>query len=282
MFRLLACSLYLLSLLPIYAQATAVEERMTNGFYASADYIEGDANKPAILLLHGFLTVHTINLIQNITTELAGNQYTVLAPTLTLGINKRRTSLECNALHLHDMDADLKEIDWWVNWLIAKGHNNIILIGHSSGAVQLTNYASSQKHPEVTRLIELSLVPLGNLNREQFQASMKLAHKMIADKNVAMTNFTLAYCIETYTSPPKNFMSYATWDSTKILKTLKALNINRHVIMGSNDIPVNDTWIPDLRKTGASVDVITGADHFFGAGTEFELYDKILAALASK
>ena len=279
MARIVMFYLSLLYFFSGHAQASTIEEKLANGLLAQAEYVQGDTNKPVVLLLHGFLTVHTFNLIQNIHNELASNQYSALAPSLTLGINKRLTSLDCNALHLHDMEGDLKEIDWWINWLIKKGHKEIILMGHSSGAVQLTRYASTRHHKEVVKLIALSLVPLNRKDHGQFTASNKLATKMLAEKNESIGNFSLAYCVNSYSSPAKNYMSYAQWDNQHILKTLHAVSINKEIIMGSDDIPVSDSWIVDMRTTGAKVVIINGADHFFGAGAEFELYDAILAAL---
>ena len=282
MIRTPSLYLALLYLLPGFSQAADIEAKLPNGLLAQAEYSAGAADKPAILLLHGFLTVHTFNLIFNIHSELADNHYSVLSPTLTLGINKRRTSLDCNALHLHDMESDQKEIDWWVNWLIKKGHKHIILVGHSSGAVQMAQYASIQQHKEVIKLIALSLIPLGKSNNVSLQASTRLANKMIAEKNESIGTFSLAYCIESYNAPAKKFLSYAQWDDKRILNVLQQISITKEIIMGSNDVPVTPDWISNLKNTGATVHVITGADHFFGASTEFALYDTILAALSKK
>lgn len=280
--RILALFIYLilaLSCLP--GQAAEIEHSLANGLIARAEYATGDAEKPAILLLHGFLTVHNTNLIKNITTELADSHYSVLAPTLTLGISKRQTTLDCKALHLHNMNSDISEIDGWVKWLIKKGHKKIILMGHSSGAVQLMEYARSQKHKEVVKYIGLSLIPLSDQNSKQFTVAHNKAIEMLNKHNDNIHNFTLSYCIDNYSAPAKEYLSYAQWNAEQTLKTLRAINIKAVIIKGSDDIPVYPDWVNDLQHAGARVEIINDADHFFGNGTEFELYDSIQEAIAN-
>jgi esterase/lipase len=275
--RLIAPAIALLSLIIAFTtHAEPVEEVLTNGLLAEASYHQGEPGKPAVILLHGFLTVHTFNLISDISNELADNGYTVLAPTLTLGISRRKSTLDCNALHLHSMEKDLQEIEWWVNWLIKKGHKNIILMGHSSGAVQMTSYASTQKHKEVNKLVALSMIPLNDMHSKNFQDSYQAARSKIKSGNDDIYNYTLAYCTGNYAAPPKEFMSYAKLDNEYIAKTLRSVKIPKSVIMGSEDIPVSATWPQDLKQSGAHVDIIEGADHFFGNGTEFELFEAIV------
>ncbi len=270
----------------IFARAPAYAEEMEvvlpNGLLAEASYLQGDIDKPAILLIHGFLTIHNFNLIQSIATEIAGNHYTVLAPTLTLGISKRRTTLDCDALHLHSMEQDLQEIDWWVTWLTRKGYKKIILMGHSSGAVQIVSYASSYKHKELTKLIALSLIPLSDNNSSHSRDSNKKALKMIEINDTDIHNFTLTYCIENYSAPARQYMSYAQWDSARILKTLKSIQLPKQTILGSVDISKSYNLIDEIPNTGTRVNIIEGADHFFGSGTELELYDVIMQGITEK
>lgn len=261
------------------SHAGDIEEVLPNGLVAEANYYPGDSNKPAILLIHGFLTVHNFNLIQSLASEIAGNQYAVLTPTLTLGISKRRTTLDCNALHLHSMEDDIKEIEWWVNWLIGKGYKKIILMGHSSGAVQIVNYASIYKHKELTRLIALSIVPLSVHNNSHATGSRKKALKLIENNDTDIHNFTLTYCIENYSAPAAQYLSYAQWDSARILKSLRAIHLPRQAIMGSLDISKSFDLTDAIEKTDTRVDIIEGADHFFGSGTELELYDVIMQGI---
>lgn len=277
---ILAFYVLLIILIPTrYSQANEIEEVLPGGLLASADYYQGDTGKPAIFLLHGFLTVHSFNLIKDLAEELAGNQYTVLTPTLTLGINKRKSTLDCNALHLHNMENDTREIDWWVKWLIRKGHKKIILMGHSSGSLQVMHYISTHKHKEVVKVIGLSVVPLTASTDDQFIASIEKANNMIRNRNDNIENFTLSYCRQNYSAPARQFMSYAQLNADQIIKTLGSIKITKIIINGSDDIPVYQNWISDLKDTGTRVNIINGADHFFGSGSIFELYDSIMLSI---
>ena len=278
--RFPAISTCLFLLLSVTCLAKDIETVLPGGALAEADYRQGNPDKPAILLIHGFLTVHNFNLIQNIASELADNGFTVLAPTLTLGISKRRTTLDCDALHLHSMDEDLKEIEWWVKWLIDNGHKKIILMGHSSGAVQIVAYANTFKHREVTKLIALSLVPLSSPMIRHSPESNQQASNLVKKNNTEIHNFTVAYCIDNYSSPVKQYLSYAQWNSSRILKSLNALILEKTIIIGSMDTSRSDMWINDIKNTNSIVYIIEGADHFFGSGTEFELYDRIMQGIA--
>ncbi len=271
--------IYILLILPFFSHSVSaahIEEVMPSGLLAHADYHQGNKDKPAVLLIHGFLTVHTFSLIQNISNELADNDITVLSPTLSLGISKRKTTLDCDALHLHNMDDDLAEIDWWANWLINMGYKNIILIGHSTGALQIFHYMNKHPHAEFKKAIGISLIPFERLNQKEFIESIKQAKAMLANDDASIHNFTLTYCINNYSSPAKDYLSYAIWGNKHVIDTLNKISIPSWIIMGGNDIPVYPGWVDDMSKTGIPVDIIPNANHFFSAGNEFELYEKLL------
>jgi len=120
---------------------------------AVAEYSKGDVKKPAVLILHGFLTNNQFHTITAISDTLQLEGYTTLAPNLTLGINLRRNPLSCSSIHTHTLGQDLQEIDQWVQWLTQQGHDRIILLGHSSGSQQLVEYLVSYPHPNIKQVI---------------------------------------------------------------------------------------------------------------------------------
>ena len=148
--------------LPLEAQT--VREKLPSGRYGIAAYHQAETAKPAILVLHGFLTTHNFNTVMSISELLAENGHTVLAPTMTLGINARQGGLACDAIHTHTMEDDLAEISFWVNWLSKHGHQQIILIGHSSGSMELLAYLNNNPNPAVSKLIATSLVYADGFN----------------------------------------------------------------------------------------------------------------------
>ncbi len=122
--------------------ADTVELKLQNGVIATADFRAGKPSRPAILLLHGFLQTRNALPISPLANTLADDGYTVLVPTLTLGINQRAQSLDCEAPHIHTKEGDVAEIGYWTDWLARKGYKSIVLIGHSSGSLEILQYVS--------------------------------------------------------------------------------------------------------------------------------------------
>ena len=97
-------------------------------------------DKPAVLLLHGFLQTRDFPTVATLARGLRDAGYPVLSPTLSLNIPNRSQSLACEAIHRHSLDDDIGEIARWVDWLKSHGHRSIVLIGHSFGSLQLLAY----------------------------------------------------------------------------------------------------------------------------------------------
>jgi len=129
-----------LALAPVSAHAAIVRLEMRPGIDASAEYLAGLRNKPAVLLLHGFLQTREFPTVATLARGLQDAGYPVLTPTLSLGIPNRAQSLACEAVHRHSLDEDVAEIARWVDWLKSHGHRSIVLIGHSFGSMQLLAY----------------------------------------------------------------------------------------------------------------------------------------------
>ena len=87
------------------------------GVKASADYQRGETEKPAVVVLHGFLQNNDYLTLTNIKEAVVDNGYTLLAPVNSLGINYRSSSLPCQATHRHTMEDNLAEINNWMEWL---------------------------------------------------------------------------------------------------------------------------------------------------------------------
>lgn len=126
---LLAALACLLIALPSFAvQGSVVEARLPSGKIVNADLHVGKSAQPAVLILHGFLQTSTFPTIASTVDALSTAGYTVLAPTLSLGITRRNKSLSCEAVHLHTLDDDAAEVAFWVRWLMQKGHSRIVLV----------------------------------------------------------------------------------------------------------------------------------------------------------
>lgn len=261
-------------------RAEAIQQRLANGLVANAEYHHG-SGKQAVLVLHGLLATHHFPTIQSIVGELRDNGYTVLAPTLTLGINDRKTSLPCNALHLHTMAQTVQELGWWVNWLAAQGNDDISLVGHSAGSVQVLAYTQGDPHPVVRRQVLTSLVPLERLpGTEPAGAGAAQARQWRAAGDRHIARYDLSFCHGNFSAPPEVYLSYRAWDKQRVLEALRKTRLTTTVIMGGNDDRfTGDTWMSALHKDVPNLVVLPTANHFFDGMAEFALLDSIDAAL---
>jgi dienelactone hydrolase len=65
------------------AHAETVTLTLANKLMATAEFHEGEPDKPAVILLHGFLQTHQFPTIKRLADSLADEGYTVLASSPT-------------------------------------------------------------------------------------------------------------------------------------------------------------------------------------------------------
>ena len=265
-------------LLPIHpALAETVEAKLPNGIIATADFRTGQPARPAVLLLHGFLQTRHSPPMSSLANTLADQGYTVLTPTLTLGINRRTKSLACEAVHTHTLEGDIAEISYWVNWLANKGYGSITLIGHSFGSTQIIYYLAQKPNPAVKKTILTSLVPLLSKPKEVQKALAQVKQARTSER--AWERFTLSYCNGNYVAPHAAYLSYVTNDHNKTLDLLGKTKAPVEVILGGADTAMESIWPEKIRARGIPVTVIDKAGHFFDDAQEFDLSDKVESIL---
>jgi pimeloyl-ACP methyl ester carboxylesterase len=255
--------------------AKEVEIKLPNGMVATADYQVGGANKPAIVLIHGYLQTRNFPLIYNLSNALKAEGYTVLAPTLTLGISHRAKSLSCEAIHTHTMEGDVDELSRWIEWLSAAGHKNIVLVGHSFGAVQILSYATGHPSDAVKKLVLISVSDVEHKFLSPGRVDRMPAIELAKRDKKSLGNFELGFCRE-YRSPAPAYLSYVAWTQERVLKTLSEIKIPHEAIYGDGDLVVSKDWPERVRKTSTSVTIIPEATHFFeDSRAEFELFERL-------
>ena len=275
---------YLILLLLFSASAHANEETVniaiSKKITATASYIRGETSKPAILMIHGFLSTRNHATLKNLSIAIADEGFTTLAPTLSLGIDQRKQSLACEAIHTHTLQTDIREIERWITWLHSKGHKNIILLGHSFGSLHMLVYLQD-KNPAINYAIATSLIDLEHaVGTQKVHTQLEQAKGAIKSGNHALQEYKISYCKQ-FVSTPASFVSYAEWDKDRILRLLSDITIPVHIIMGSSDKRMDKNWPSTLIKQGSKLSIISGANHFFSNEYEFELHDKVLEILNS-
>lgn len=273
----LAC--LLISLPSLAGHGSATEARLPSGKIVSADFHAGDRGKPAVLVLHGFLQTSAFPTIASMMDALATAGYTVLAPTLSLGISQRNKSLSCEAVHLHTLDDDAAEVAFWVRWLRQRGHTHIILVGHSFGNLQLLTYLGRDASPAVKQVLMISLtdVEVKQDARQRARLAQDLRNRVVRGDS-ALVEAEFGHC-KKYVSPPAALLSYLTLSRRSILDSLANSPVPAAAIMGAEDDRMGTDWVERLVARGIAVRVIPGATHFFDNQYEFDLQEALLQAL---
>jgi hypothetical protein len=225
-------------LLPIHpALAEPVEAKLPNGIIATADFRTGQPARPAVLLLHGFLQTRHSPPMSSLANTLADQGYTVLTPTLTLGINRRAKSLACEAVHTHDLESDVGEIGFWVDWLTGKGLS--CPDRPSSGAADLDIW---QVPSHSMRTILTSLIPF--ISDRSSASTLDLLRKTGCRKGLA--RYTLAYCRKAM--PPAPRLPVCHRRCRPVLATW-ARSVYRSKSSSARPTPL---WMPAGRKHAAA------------------------------
>ncbi len=279
MTKWLLCFLLLLS---APTRADTVELTLPNRLVARAEFRMGDADKPAVMLIHGFLQTHDFPVIHRLTESLNSAGYTVLAPTLTLGISYRKQSLACEALNTHTQSDAIDEIGAWVTWLKARKIHAIVMMGHSFGSMEALAFAVERHDPAIKKLIGVSILE-GRLNTDDAEKEKRLdALRALAAKGSRkIVTQSFSFCRK-YRASPQGLLSYLEWTPEKILREVNRSRMPITFIMGGKDDRLGPGWIEKLAKTRAHVHIIQGANHFMDGEYEFDLQDLVLEELKSR
>lgn len=275
-------SLLLLSFLifqlgvPTSAQAERIQERLPDGLLVNADYQPAATDKPAILVLHGFLQTFDFLATRSLINGLSTLDYTVLAPNLSLGIPDRKQSVQCNAAHTHTDKKDLTEIDFWVQWLQKKGYRSIILLGHSWGSQHILGYMDAMNAKPIIAVVAISLVRTresAELQKKQLQRAK--SYKKNHDKS--LHPYEMGFCKE-FMATPDSYISYAKWTDQYVLKALSSLqkkSLPVYVIVGGKDKRIDGAWLAAVKSRVSKLVKIDNANHFFSHVSEFDLNDQL-------
>ena len=269
----------LLSAFPVWAHAEIIQLQVRPGIHASAEYLDGQRDKPAILLLHGFLQTRDFPIVATLARGLRDAGYPVLSPTLSLNIPNRSQSLACEAIHRHSMDDDIGEITHWVSWLKSRGHRSIVLVGHSFGSLQLLAYLDAKPDKTVKGFFGPSLIEtrIGMTARAPLITQLK---DQVQHGQKTLVSQQISFC-KKYLSTPDDLVSYIRWDQPRTLAALKNSPVRTQLIMGGADEMIGATWVKSLKQEKVPMVILAGANHFMDGEHEFDLLENALEFLTS-
>ena len=178
-----------------FVHAKSLEVRLPAGTYASAELRDGKPGLPTVLLIHGFMQTREFPTISRLADGLASAGYSVLSPTLSLGISRRSRNLPCEAVHRHTLEQDVAEIAFWVEWLAQRKPGPVVIVGHSYGSLQSLIYAAHKPAPSLHQVIALSLVDAERQSdTHTVAATLSDARKRMARGETELVNYLLAVC----------------------------------------------------------------------------------------
>lgn len=250
---------------------------------AQAEYLQGDKDKPVVLIVHGFLTTNKFHTVVAMARGLNEEGYSVLSPTLTLGINKRQSSVKCNSIHTHTLENDVIEIKDWVNWLTDQGYKKVVLLGHSSGSLEILEYISKYKTPQIRSAIFTSIFYLNGKELGTVEQEVEKAQNLLAKGQNKPGKYNFLFCKNNYFATPKSYLSYLKLERQYVLGNLQNLTMPTYTIMGSADKryqSVGENWLTEIEATGTKLITVDGANHFFSSEHEFDLQDNLIAIMA--
>ena len=270
----------ILFVIPVLAESINLTN--ASGDVISADFSQGTINTNPVLVLHGFLQTSKFSTVSRLLTSLHDIGYTVLSPTLSLGISNRKQSLSCEAIHTHSLDTDTDELRQWIEWLYKKTGKPVTLIAHSAGGPAILKYMvdSDVKYVNHSILISLSFYNAGIYANENNEYAEK-ALKAINSGTNPLDTYALNYC-KTYPTDARAFLSYYNWNRAKTSAVIAKFNDRVSIILGTGDKRMEDEWKKQLQEQHMNVTLIEGANHFFDQAHEFELTDAIEELLNEK
>jgi pimeloyl-ACP methyl ester carboxylesterase len=261
--------------------AAEITETLPNGMRVTADYRPAVVDAPSLLILHGFLATSGFPAVQSLMAEFSAKGYSVLAPTLSLGVSKRRAGLACDAIQMHTQDDDQAEIHFWVDWLAQHSKGAIVLVGHSFGSVQLLDYVMHAPNPRVVGLVGVSLSYVGAAGEELLPTQFTRAQAQKLAGDWGLGRYNLIFCHGNYTSTAEGYLSYANLGRAYVLESLNKKSVPLIAIMGGADQRFAGEWVQDMRHAGVDVQLVPGASHFFDGSFEFDLLEAVSRALAA-
>lgn len=252
---------------------------------AQAEYLQGDSDKPAVLILHGFLTTNRFHTVRSMAQAFHDAGYSVLTPTLTLGITQRQQSVKCNSIHTHTLEQDIHEVETWIEWLKNQGHQKTVLVGHSSGSQELLAMLAEHEHPEVPFVIFTSMFYLSGPELGISDADIAKAEAAQQQQRPTPHKYSFLFCKNNYYATPNSYLSYTKINREYVLNALNNLKIPHYTIMGSADKryqSVGQHWLDELKATGTQLIVVEGANHFFSSEYEFDLQDHLVQIMQTE
>lgn len=277
--RRFVVALTVLLSLAAHAGSARMSLTVASGLQAEADYWPGESNRTAVLILHGFLQTRESPTVRRLAESLADEGLTVLLPSLTLGVNRRQQSVDCEALHTHTMEQDVEELRAWVVWLSERSGRRPVVVGHSAGGIQVAALLDHDRGSTIDRAVLISLTYFGKeFSVPDLMRLRARARKDLATDPGSLHNYALTFC-RRYVSDPRSLLSYLSWDKDRLRQALRDTPVPVTVIYGGGDRRADPDWLAMLGYQGVALRRVPDANHFLDLAHEADLLDEVLGVI---
>ena len=294
---LVACVCAFLFAAPLRAEEVRIEHQGLD-VLGNLDIAPGKSLKTdgVVLLLHGTLAHHRMEIISALQELLHERGINSLAITLGLGMNERRGLFDCSIEQDHRNEDASEEIRSWVKWLKEKGAASITLAGHGRGGNQIAVYAAKEPDKAVRRLVMIA--PLADTAssieaefsqrfRQPLPPVLAEAEKLVAEDqfNTLMTDVPFLVCDRAKVTAGAFVNYYGPNQNLYTPSLIPHIKMQAMVAVGDLD-PLANELVPAIQgiPDAKSIKLVTipGADHFFRDQAAEDLADQIKAFLAEK
>ena len=250
-----------------------------NGLTVNANVVLAEGKSLAddvVLFTHGTTTHNGRETYKSIQELLAESGVSSVAPNLSLDVNDRHGEVDCTKPQSHQHHDAMKEIDFWVKWIAAKGAESVTLMGHSRGGNQTAWYSVEHDSALIKNVVlvapqtwskEAEFKDYEKKYNQPLQPLLDKAQKMVkAGKGeTQMKNINFIYCKDT-SATAEAFVSYYQPDERMDTPTLLKNAVKpTMVFIGSEDKVVADLAekMEGVNNSNVNSYIVEDSDHFF-------------------
>ncbi len=242
--------------------------------------------RPVFLVLHGTWAHRNMEIIRDLQSLLAEAGAPSLAITLSLGVDDREGFMRCEPPIRARHGQAVEELRAWRDYLLARGWERIVLVGHSRGGNQVSLYQKRYHDPAIRELVLLApMVWQQDAVRKDYRAATgtdlaPLIRRARRHPQGVLVVPKLVNC-ENVEATGESFLSYYGAEPEKDTPTVLAgLSTPTHVYLGTTD-PISGRFETAIRQRGEPAHVtlhhVDGAGHFFRDFYLDEISEDLLA-----
>ncbi len=272
--RLAVCS----AILAMFIAAPAHADKVT--IASGANTLNGDIvpfggqqlNGRVVLIVHGTLGHKDMELVEALQSVFMESGQASLAINLSLNIDDREGFYPCDALHNHQLDDAVDEIETWIRWLTEHGAMHIVLLGHSRGANQVVKHVLQGVRS--AQMAVLLAPPVTDA-----VASVEVLQTIdLGSTDDIIEGIDFLHCKNANVLASTYLSYYGPEADSDTIPLLQKVAVPTLVISGSQDevVPTLASRMSEVENPLVTHIEISGADHFFRDLYTYDVVDSVI------